>query len=261
VKLFINKKQEKEPRVSIILPNFNSYRTIVPTVNSVLKQSYKNWELIIVDDASNEKTRKILTKYKKIKKIKIIYLKKNKGAGYCRNMAIQKSNSYYLAFIDSDDLWEKNKLRLQIQFMQNNIYDFTYTYYKTFSNNTQIIKNIKTPKKFNFDSFTKNTSIATSTMIIKRTTANKVKFSNTKICEDYYYKCQILKKNRYGYCYPDYLTRYQIRKNSLQSNRFRNLYWMWKINKNLNNFNIINNLISILSISFNSLKKYGLRQL
>ena len=259
MKLFIKKKQEKESRVSIILPNYNSYKTIVPTINSILRQSYKNWELIIVDDASSEKTRKILIKYEKIKKIKIIYLKKNKGAGYCRNIAIKNSSSYYLAFIDSDDLWEKNKLKLQIKFMRDNNYNFTYTYYKTFSNNAQIIKNIKTPKKFNFDTFTKNTSIATSTMVLRRTTANKIKFSNTKICEDYYYKCQMLKKNKYGYCYPDYLTYYQISKNSLQSNRIRNLYWMWKINKNLNNFNIINNLISIFSISFNSLKKYGLR--
>ncbi len=259
MRLFINKKHKKEPKVSIILPNYNSYKTIVPTVNSILRQSYKNWDLIIVDDGSEEKTKKILIKYKKIKKIKIIYLKKNKGAGYCRNLAIKKSNSLYLAFIDSDDLWEKNKLKLQINFMEEYKYNFTFTYYKTFFNSTQIIKNIKTPKKFNFDAFTKNTSIATSTMIVKRSMSSNIKFSNTKICEDYYYKCQILKKNGYAYCYPEYLMQYQIRKNSLQSNRFRNLYWMWKINKNLNHFNTINNLISIFCISLNSLKKYGLR--
>ncbi|MDB9760781.1 glycosyltransferase [Pelagibacteraceae bacterium] len=259
MKLFIDKKQKKEPKISIILPNYNSYKTILPTVASIINQSYKNWELIIVDDCSNEKTKKTLIKYKKIKKIKIIYLKKNKGAGYCRNLAIKNSNSYYIAFIDSDDLWEKDKLKLQINFMQNNNYHFTYTYYKTFSGNTQITKDIMTPEKFDFDSFTKNTSIATSTMIVKRTAANKIKFSDTKICEDYYYKCQILKKNKYAYCYPDYLMQYQIRKNSLQANRFRNLYWMWKINKDFNRFNIINNLISIFFISLNSLKKYGLR--
>ena len=143
--------------------------------------------------------------------------------------------------------------------MQYNDYNFTYTYYKTFSSNTKAVKNIIAPKKFNFDSFTKNTSIATSAMMIKRAIANKIKFSATKVCEDYYYKCQILKRNGYAYCYPDYLMRYQIRKNSLQANRFTNLYWMWKINKNFNHFNIINNLVSIFCISLNSLKKYGLR--
>ena len=164
-----------------------------------------------------------------------------------------------MAFIDSDDLWETNKLKLQIKFMENNNYDFTYTYFKTFTENKYIIKEIIVPNKFNFESFTKNTSISTSTMILKRKLTNRIKFFNTKICEDYFYKCQLLKKIEYAHCYPDYLSSYQIRQNSLQSNRFKNLYWMWTINKKLNHFNFINNLISIFFISLNSLKKYGLR--
>ncbi len=259
MKLFDNKKLKKEPKVSIILPNYNSSKTIIATINSVLQQTYKNWELIIVDDYSDKNTKNILLKYKKKKKIKILFSKKNLGAGPSRNLAIKKSNSYYLAFIDSDDLWEKNKLKMQINFMQNNNYNFTYTYYKTLSEDKKIIESIKTPKEFNFKSFVKNTSIATSSMIIKRGLGIKTKFSNTKICEDYYYKCQLLKKTGYAFCYPHYLMQYQIRKNSLQSDRFRNIYWMWKINKNSNHFNIVENLISIFSISINSLKKYGLR--
>ena len=259
MKLFNNKKIKKEPKVSIILPNYNSSKTIVATVNSILKQTYKNWELIIIDDCSDKKTKNILGKFKKIKKIKVLYSKKNIGAGQCRNMAIKKSNSYYLAFIDSDDLWEKNKLKMQINFMQSSNYNFTYTYYKTFINYKKIIKTIKTPMRFDFQSFIKNTSIATSSMIIERELASNTKFYNTKICEDYYYKCQLLKKTRYAHCLPLYLMQYQIRKNSLQSNRFRNLYWMWKINKDLNHFSIIKNLISIFFISTSSLKKYGLR--
>ena len=259
MKLFSNKKLKKEPSVSIILPNYNSSKTIVASINSILQQSYKNWKLIIVDDYSDAKTKMALAKYKKIKKIKILYLKKNMGAGYCRNIAIKKSNSHYLAFIDSDDRWKKNKLKMQINFMQNNNYDFTYTYYETFYGNNQVIKSIKTPEKFNFRSFTRNTSIATSTMIVKKKLFGKIKFSDTKICEDYFYKCQILKKIKYAYCYPYYLTQYEIRTNSLQSNRLRNLFWMWKINKNFNKFNTLENLISVFFISLNSLKKYGLR--
>ena len=148
---------------------------------------------------------------------------------------------------------------MQINFMISHNYDFTYTYYKTFTSDKKITRTIKTPNQFDFKSFIKNTSIATSSMIVKRNLADKTKFYNTKICEDYYYKCQLLKKTRYAYCFPHYLMLYQIRKNSLQSNRFRNLYWMWKINKDLNHFNIIKNLISIFFISVNSLKKYGLK--
>jgi len=96
-------------------------------------------------------------------------------------------------------------------------------------------------------------------MIVKRSTADKIKFSNTKICEDYYYKCQLLKKIGNAYCYPACLTEYQIRHDSLQSNRIRNLYWIWKINKSLNRFSVLKNLISVFLISLNSFKKYGLK--
>ena len=257
--LFKIKKLKKDPKVSVILPNYNSSRTIIATIDSILQQNYKNWEIIIVDDCSDKKTKNILSKYKKIKKIKIIYLKKNRGSAYCRNLAIKKSYSDYLAFIDSDDLWQKNKLKLQINFMQENNYFFTYTNYKTFKINSSTKNTILVPAEFNFSSFIKNTSIATSTMIIKRSITNKIKFPNTKICEDYFYKCQLLKRIGKAYCYPKYLTEYQIRKNSLQSNRVRNLYWIWKINKKLNHLNILKNLISIFFISLNSIKKYGFK--
>ena len=259
MKLSNNKKIKKEPKVSIILPNYNSSKTIIPTINSILLQTYKNWELIIVDDCSNKITKNILFRFEKLKKIKIFYLKKNKGAAYCRNLAIKNSKSHYIAFIDSDDLWKKNKLTLQINFTQKNNYFFTYTNYKTFKINKLKKNTIILPNKFNFNSFVKNTSISTSTMIVKRSVASRIKFSNTKICEDYFYKWQLLKKIGNAYCYPICLTEYQIRRDSLQSNRIRNLYWIWKINKSLNHFNILKNLISILFISFNSLKKYGFR--
>ena len=253
------KKKKNSQSVAIILPSYNSSDTISASINSILNQTYTNWKLIIVDDGSDEITKNILLKYKKNKKIKIFFLKRNKGAAYCRNLAIKKSKSYYIAFIDSDDLWKKNKLNLQINFMQKNSYFFTYTNYKTFKSDSLKKKTILTPSKFNFNAFVKNTSIATSTMIVKRSTADKIKFSNTKICEDYYYKCQLLKKIGNAYCYPACLTEYQIRKDSLQSNRIRNLYWIWKINKSFNRFNILKNLISIFLISLNSLKKYGFR--
>ena len=79
--------------VAIILPNYNSYKFIENTVSSIIKQSYKKWELFIVDDCSEKKTITILKNLKKNKKIKLIFLNKNKGAGYCRNLAIKKSRS------------------------------------------------------------------------------------------------------------------------------------------------------------------------
>lgn len=245
-----------KPTISIILPNYNSSKTLLKTVMSVINQTYKNWKLIIVDDNSDLKTKKILSKLKS-KKIKIFYLNINKGAGYCRNFALKKIKSQYIAFIDSDDLWGRNKLLEQINFMKKNNYNFTYTYYITKNNNKE--KKIYTPLTYNFNSFIKNTSIATSTMIIKNFNNKNIRFTNSTSCDDYFFKCALLKNYKTAHCYPKFLTRYLIRSDSVQSNRLKNLYWVWKINNELNNLNFIENFNSILQISFNSLKKYGLR--
>jgi len=246
-------------KVAIILPNFNSDKYLVRTLNSVISQTLKEWRLYIVDDNSNQKTIKILKKYKNNKKIKIFYLKKNMGPGYCRNLAIEKSKSEYLAFIDSDDLWATTKLSDQIKFMEKKNIEFSYTNYKTISTRKNKIKNIIVPDKFDYKTFIKNTSIATSTMVIKRQIFKKIKFTDTKICEDFFYKCQLLKKIDYAYRLNKYLTKYRIRQGSLQSKKMRNLFWIWKINKEFNKLNVLDNLISIFFISLNSFKKYGLK--
>ena len=248
-------KKEKKVKIDIILPNFNSSDSIKETIKSIFGQTFKDWKLIIVDDCSNKKTKTILKKFSKNKKIKIFWLKKNKGAGYCRNYAIKKSKSPYLAFIDSDDIWKKDKLETQLRFMENNNYLFTYTNYETFGKK---IKFISPAKEYDFKKFIHDTSICTSTMIIKRNILKNIEFTNSEICEDYFFKCKILKICN-AYCLDDFLTKYRIRKNSLQSSSLKNFYWIWKINKEYNKFNFFENFFSLLFISINSLKKYGFK--
>ena len=246
----------KKTEIDIILPNYNSSSFIDKTIQSVLNQNFKNWKLIIIDDFSNKETREKIKKYEKFKKIKVFWLKKNRGAAYCRNFAINKSKSKYLAFLDSDDIWEKDKLKLQLQYMKKNNYNFTYTYYKTFGLQS---RKISTPEKFNFYSFIKNTSIATSTMMVKRKTTKNIKFTYTTICEDYYFKCKILKKTKFAYCLKKYLTKYRVSKNSLQSNKLKNFYWIWKINFKFNKLSFLENLSSLFFISLSSIKRYGFK--
>tara|TARA_B100001248_G_scaffold70607_1_gene49956 strand:- start:1751 stop:2524 length:774 start_codon:yes stop_codon:yes gene_type:complete len=248
-----NKKKEKT-KIDIILPNYNSSQFILDTIKSISNQTYKNWKLIIVDDFSDKETRNILKKISRKKNIQVFFLKKNYGAGFCRNFAIKKSKSPYLAFIDSDDIWGKNKLKKQINFMKKNNFLFSYTDYKTFGKKKRKVNN---PAKVNYFGFLRNTSIATSTMMVKRNIIGNIKFTNTKICEDFFFKCRLLKKVGYAFCLGQYLTYYRIREGSLQSNNFRNFYWIWKINKNYNKLGIIDNFISLIFISLNSLRKYG----
>ncbi len=239
--------------IDIILPNYNSSKFLRQTLSSIIKQTYKNWKLIIIDDCSDNKTANILKEYRKDGRIKIYWLKKNSGAGFCRNFGIKKSKSPYVAFVDSDDIWKKDKLEKQINFMKKNHYPFSYTYYETFGDKKKIIT---PPLSFDYESFINNTSIGTSTMMVKRKELKNIKFTNSKICEDYYFKCKLLKKVKLAFCLNKFLTKYRIRSNSMQSSNIRNIFWIWKINRDFNKLSILNNLISIINISINSIKKY-----
>jgi len=247
--------------VDIILTNYNKGNFINEAINSVINQTYANWKLIIIDDCSQDKSKKILANYKN-DKIKMVFLSKNKGVAFCRNLGIRLSNSKYISFLDADDYWSKNKLLEQISFMEKFDYSFTYTDYTPFieKKNKKIFKKkITSPDSFNYNQFIKNTSIGMSSMVIKRSIMKTVRFRKLKICEDYLFKCEILKKGYTAKKFNQNTTFYRISKNSLQSNKLRNIYWVWHINKNYNHLSFYNNLESLLFIAINSIKKYGIK--
>ncbi|MBT4738717.1 MAG: glycosyltransferase family 2 protein, partial [Flavobacteriales bacterium] len=106
--------------VSIITPSYNSSKFIVECVNSVISQTFQNWEMIIVDDCSNDNSREIISDFsEKDKRIRFIFLEENIGAAASRNIAIKKAKGRYIAFLDSDDLWIKDKLERQITFIND----------------------------------------------------------------------------------------------------------------------------------------------
>ena len=114
--------------VSIIMPSFNTGKFIKETIDSVINQTYRNWELIIIDDCSTDNTNEVV---KKINDSRIIYLKNevNSGAAVSRNKALREAKGRWIAFLDSDDLWKNDKLEKQINFMKKNNYYFSYTDY------------------------------------------------------------------------------------------------------------------------------------
>ena len=248
--------------VDIILPTYNCAEYIEEAINSVIDQTLENWKLIIIDDASKDSTTSLIKNYLNDKRIVFKILKKNKGQGFCRNLALRYSNSKYVAFIDSDDIWKKDKLKKQIEFMNNFNLDFTYTdftIFKEINGVKKLNKQIVLPEKFTYDLFVRNTSICTSSMIVKREKINLAKFLNIVSCDDYFFKCELLKNCNFAKKLGENLTLYRISKNSVQSNKFKNLYWVWYTNKRYNKMNILNNMLSVLSISVNSIKKYDFK--
>jgi len=115
--------------VSIIMPSYNTAKFIEETVNSVLNQTYTNWELIIVDDCSTDNTDEVVSQFND-ERIKYIKNEKNSGAAISRNRALREAKGKWIAFLDSDDVWLPEKLEKQIAFMENNGYKFTYAQYE-----------------------------------------------------------------------------------------------------------------------------------
>ncbi|SDW52578.1 Sugar transferase involved in LPS biosynthesis (colanic, teichoic acid) [Kandleria vitulina] len=124
-----NVRKGIEGLVSIIMPSYNTATLIKSSIQSVLDQTYRNWELIIVDDCSTDHTQDVLKDIHD-PRITIIYNKTNEGAAMSRNKALRLAKGQWMAFLDSDDLWHKDKLEKQLSFMNKNNYSFSYTNYE-----------------------------------------------------------------------------------------------------------------------------------
>ena len=184
--------------VSIIMPSYNTANYISDSIQSVLKQTYENWELIIVDDCSSDNTLELLSKFDD-KRIRVIVNEKNSGAALSRNKALKEAKGKWIAFLDSDDLWEPNKLEKQINFMKENNYHFSYTNYTEIdsdSNPLNILvsgpKVISKHKMFNF------CWPGCLTVMYDRETVGLVQIVDIKKNNDYAMWLQICKKEK---CY------------------------------------------------------------
>jgi len=124
--------------VSIITPSYNTAKFIEESIESVLQQTYKNWEMIIVDDCSTDETDEIVKKFNDAR-IKYVKNDRNSGAAISRNKALLQAKGRWIAFLDSDDVWEPEKLEKQVSFMERNNYIFSYTCYTEIDENSNPI--------------------------------------------------------------------------------------------------------------------------
>ena len=243
------------PLIDIIIPNYNKAKYLKECLESVINQTYKNWKIYLIDDFSNDDSRRILNDFRSYDNIKLIFTDKNYGPHHCRNIGIEQSNSDYVAFLDSDDFWPKEKLNLQIKDMIKNDLDFTFTDISYFKDST-IKKKIELPNFYDFNNFILSSSMSTSSILLKREIISKIKFKDV-MHEDYLFKCDILRENINAIKIKDTFVFYRMTKQNRSSNKFNNLINLWQINKKFNQLSFFTNIKSVLSISFNSLKNYG----
>ena len=244
--------------VSIITPVYNSEKYITETIESVLSQTYNNWEMIIVDDCSTDNSQSVVKGYRKHdNRIYIYELSENRGQAYARNYAIEKANGRYIAFLDSDDLWLPDKLEKQIRFIQEKDAVLSYTAYKKMYEDGNIIEStqINVPEKVTYNDLLSSCVIGCLTAIYDCQKIGKMYMPNISTQEDYALWLKILKKGFIAYGLNEPLAVYRVRYNSISSNKVKTAKNQWYVYRNCENLSLIKSAYHFLHYAYYGFKK------
>lgn len=247
----------KKELVSIIVPLYNASKFIDDTINTVLNQTYENWELLFINDCSTDDSIKIIKKYKD-NRIKIINNKENSGAAISRNVGIKASKGRYICFLDADDLWKEEKLQKQIDFMRKNNCAFSFTGYEfALENGIPNGKKVFVPNKINYKQALKNTTIWTSTVMLdmKKLDKDDIYMPNVRRGQDTATWWKILKKVDYAYGLNDILSFYRRTNTSLSSNKITALKRTWNLYRNIEHLNIVYSIYNFIFYVFNAIRR------
>lgn len=234
--------------ISIITPTYNCGKYIERTIKSVQGQTYKNWEMIIVDDCSVDNTREIVNRIASMDdRIKYFCLEKNSGAAVARTRAMEIASGDYMAFLDSDDIWKPEKLQKQLSFMEDNGYFFTSTAYEQIDeNDNKLDKIVKAPVKTSYNRLLLDCPVGNSTVMYNVKKMGKFKVPDIRKRNDDALWLQMLKKEKYIYGMSDVLMEYRVRQNSISSNKFSLIKYHWKLYREVENLSVVRSVFHIL---------------
>ena len=231
--------------VSIITPCYNAEKFIAECIASVQKQTYSNWEMLIVDDCSTDHSVEFIETFQKNdKRIKLIQLEVNSGAAISRNKAIEQAKGNYMAFLDADDMWMPSKLELQILFMQKNEYAFTYTSYEEIDETGHFLKLKPIIKpQLNYRDLWAANRIGCLTAVYDVKQLGKIYMPNIRKRQDYALWLTILKRPHIC-CFGlnEVLSQKRVIKSSISSNKLEMLYWNYMMFRKTQHYGVIKSL-------------------
>lgn len=226
--------------VSIITPCYNAEKYIAETIESVLKQTYRNWEMIIVDDCSTDKSAEIVKSYME-RDPRIKYFRTERPSGspsLPRNIGIDNASGKYIAFLDADDVWLPEKLKLEVDFSEKNNYHLVYSFYEKMDwagvRNNRIIK---TNVKSTYKSLLKSNSIPCLTSLVSIEAVGDTRFKQIPQ-EDFCFWLDILKKGYTAYNLQEVTSLYREAQNSRSANKLDMFKGYWNVIKNHQHINL-----------------------
>ena len=243
--------------VSIITPSYKSKKYIGDTIASVKKQTYSNWEMIIVDDCSPDDSVIFIKQLiADDSRIKLISLKYNVGAAMARNKALEVAQGRFIAFLDSDDFWESNKLEYQINFMLEYNCAFSYSAYKVINESgQQSLGQINVPKSINLRQYLGNTIIGCLTVMLDAEKIPQVRMPNLRSSHDMALWADILKRVDFAYGINIPLATYRLVDSSNTANKMKASKDVWQVYRQHLQLNLITSSFYFVQYVFNAVKK------
>lgn len=248
--------KQNNPLVSVITPAYNAERFLAGTIESVQQQTYTNWEMVIVDDQSTDRTLEIAKTYAdQDSRIRIYRLEKNSGAAVARNTAMKHAKGRYIAFLDSDDQWFPEKLEKQLRFMQEKDIAFSFTKYIRMDEDGTLRDNVsKAPESVGYTDLMKHCVIGCLTVMIDREKTGDMEMVNIRTRQDYAYWLALTKKGFRAYGLPEVLAKYRIVGNSISRNKLKAAQRQWYVYRQIEKENLLKSMYYFLHYAFRGVK-------
>lgn len=226
--------------ISIVTPSYNSSQFIAETIMSVLRQSFDDWELIIVDDCSTDNSVELIQDFvKQDSRIRLIQLSENSGAACARNRAIEFAQGRFIAFLDSDDYWYPDKLFKQIRFMLDSDIAFSYSAYQKIDENGFAIGVVGVPKQVSYNDLLKTNCIGCLTAIYDTKKLGKVYMPTNTKREDFATWLNILKKIDYAYGMNEMLAQYRVYSSQSSAKKMKMAKENWRLYRDIEKLGLL----------------------
>ena len=217
--------------VSIVMPAYNCEKYVVEAINSILAQTYRNWELLVLDDGSKDNTLRIIEEFsQKDSRIKALPNGKNIGVSATRNRGIELASGEWIAFLDSDDMWKPEKLEKQFEIVEKEAAEFLFTGSSYINEEGEAYKEIfEVPEKITYKKLRNQNVISCSSVLVKKKYFEHIKMEKDEMHEDYAVWLRILKLGVTAFGVNEPLLIYRISRNSKSGNKMKTVKMTYKV--------------------------------